>query len=728
MSRGGRAAAAALAALRLLAPVGHPAVAQARIGAAPDTGTATTVLDVPYVAQPPRLCGGAAVVMVMRYWGHDSADVASFAPLVDDSARGIRTDVLAGEVRRLGWRAVAFRGSLEELRRQLRRGRPVITLLKVGDGAYHYVVVVAVAAGGVLYHDPARAPFHRVSATDFLRAWAPTGAWSLLVVPPGTGVGALRAPPPASPDWTAAPTTPEASPRAAPGEGGACAAMVRDAIATAHRGDIADAASRLEAAAAACPGAAAPLRELAGVRFGQGRWNASAAAARRALELSPGDPYTVRVLAGDLYMQHRAAEALRVWNRIGEPRLEALRVYGLQRIRYRVVRRRAAVREGGLVTPGRLALTRRRLEAVPGLGAVRVGWAVSGQQGADVRVAVLERPPFPGGPPGLAVMLVAGLPERVLRVRTGSLLGDGESWTAAWRWWERRPRVSIGLRAPDALGVTGVWDVSGSWARQEFALHGLAGPAAAGSASAPAATTGPPPVREERWRAALSLSSWVAPDVRLEAGASLDRWSGAGAGPGVSVGGEVRSAGDRLRLAAHLAGWPGGPAGGFATASVEGDARSSPHPAGWVVGARAGVSAATRAAPLMVWPGAGAGYAGTALLRAHPLLDGGVLDAPAFGRTLAHGGADLERWTDVAAPLSLGVAAFVDVARAWHRPGDGAPGPGEADVGVGARVALPGAGGRLRVDFAHGLRDGANVLSVGWSGSWPGSLWSVEGG
>ena len=45
--------------------------------------------------------------------------------------------------------------------------------------------------------------------------------------------------------------------------------------------------------------------------------------------------------------------------------------------------------------------------------------------------------------------------------------GGGELWTASWRWWERRPRVAVGLAAPSPYG--GVWRVEGSAERQTYA-------------------------------------------------------------------------------------------------------------------------------------------------------------------------------------------------------------------------------------------------------------------
>jgi hypothetical protein len=38
----------------------------------------------------------------------------------------------------------------------------------------------------------------------------------------------------------------------------------------------------------------------------------------------------------------------------------------------------------------------------------------------------------------------------------------------------------------------------------------------------------------------------------------------------------------------------------------------------------------------------------------------------------------------------------------------------QIDLGGGLRIKIPGAEGVLRVDAAHGMRDGANALTVGW--------------
>jgi hypothetical protein len=55
---------------------------------------------------------------------------------------------------------------------------------------------------------------------------------------------------------------------------------------------------------------------------------------------------------------------------------------------------------------------------------------------------------------------------------------------------------------------------------------------------------------------------------------------------------------------------------------------------------------------------------------------------------------------------------FVDTARAYRGLG-AVTQPWHTDVGAGLRLAVPGSG-VFRIDFAHGLRDGRDALSLGW--------------
>ena len=116
-------------------------------------------------------------------WGDAQADRNQFAPLLDRAAGGLATGVLAKAIEDRGWRTVRFTGSIESVADLLRDGRPVIVLLKVRNGRFHYVVVVGTTDKHIVVHDPARGPSRSVPVRKFLDAWEPAGFWALLVLP-----------------------------------------------------------------------------------------------------------------------------------------------------------------------------------------------------------------------------------------------------------------------------------------------------------------------------------------------------------------------------------------------------------------------------------------------------------------------------------------------------------------------------------------------------------------
>lgn len=672
------------------------------------------VLDVPYLPQSEALCGGAAAAMIMRYWGDGRARPEHFAALVRPEEGGIRAGELAEEIRRQGWRAARVGGDLDAVRAHLSEGRPVILLIRVGPDRHHYVTAVASREGEWLVHDPARSPYRRYAEEELLDRWEGSDRWGLVVVP-GTAEGAGE---PGRPADAPARRPADGADGAPSGEDGRCADGVAAGIRAARDGRTARADSLLRRAARACPGDPGPRRELAGLRFRQERWGASISLAKDALAVAPGDAHALRILAAARFMAGDGEGALAVWNRLGEPRLTGLRVYGLRRTRYRPLRRQIDLPAGRVLSEAGLRAARRRVAGMPAFAASRVGYRSPAAGRTELEVAAVERALLPSSPAALAGLAARAAAERELRVRIASPTGGGELWTAGWSWWEERPRVALGVAAPGAFGLPGVWEVHGLWRRAAFRT-GPAGASAGADGGAPSAAS---VIREERRRGALSASRWVSGSVRLGATASLERWGRAGRRAGLGLEARIREEGTAFRATAR--GWAG-PGPEFWRAGLEARGRwAGPGSSRLRVGA--GLEAVGAETPRMLWPGAGAGHVRRPLLRAHPLLRDGVVAGPAFGRTLAHAGWEFDLELPLSLPVSVRAAGFLDLARAWR--GDAAAGRAPpdaggrllADLGAGLRLGLPGAGGRLRLDAATGLADGAEALSVGWEAPWPG--------
>jgi ABC-type bacteriocin/lantibiotic exporter with double-glycine peptidase domain len=190
--RGARPAAALLLAALAgaCAPVGLDAVREDALA-----GRGALLAAVPFVPQEAYACGPAALAMVLRYWGAEADAEAIARELALPSARGTLNLELEFHARRRGFQTRAFAGTLDRLRAELRRGRPLIVFQDLAapvGSRPHFAVAVGFSdrAGVVVLHSGTSA-FLPVPFDAFERTWAARRRWTLLLTPP--------APPPAPP-------------------------------------------------------------------------------------------------------------------------------------------------------------------------------------------------------------------------------------------------------------------------------------------------------------------------------------------------------------------------------------------------------------------------------------------------------------------------------------------------------------------------------------------------
>ena len=628
-----------------------------------------TLLDVPYLSQSELLCGGAAAAMVMRYWGERGIAAESFSSLVDRSAAGIRTDVLIADLKRRGWFATGIEGSDAVMRRELAEGRPILALIEDRPSTFHYIVILATHARGVVFHDPARAPFLVMSSAEFDRRWGAAGRWMGIVLPSASssvevaGAGTVDVDP------------------AAPATGTPCERVVADGVRLAQEGKL-EAAERVLASAIGCP---ASLRELAGVRALQKRWAEASDLAAAATAADGQDSYSWKLLATSRFVQSDRTGALEAWNRVGEPRVDIVRIDGLARTRHRAVERLIGVDVGSVLTLSRFERAQRRLSELPAARTTRLDYVPAPSGIAELRGAVSERPILPTSAVSLGVMGIRAATTREVTLVTGSLVGAGEHVSATWRFWPRRPYVALGIASPAPWG--GILNVASFSGRQPFTSPGLAA--------------------AERSGARFGTADWLTSGVRWNVAAGVDRWKNVTTRS--TVGGGIRyvAFGDRLESWLGVDAWPG--ANGFATAEVSLRIRSSNAHSGSVVVASAALQRASEKTPLDLWWAGDTGSVRASLVRAHPVLSNGRLRTDRLGRTLFQGSVEAQRWWQPTRLVGAAFASFVDMARTAQRV-DGAP-IHDVDVGVGTRLSVTGVPGVLRVDVATGLRDGRKAVS-----------------
>jgi hypothetical protein len=699
-----RRAAAVLAVCAALGCAGRSVAASP-----PGPSDVHALLDVPYLSQTPALCGGAAVAMLMRYWGERGVFPQDFAALVGPGEGGILTGVLASAVRDRGWQAVVLPVVGEDARARIRseidQGRPIIALIEVGPHTYHYVVIVGSTDRQVVVHDPARAPFRVLPWADFDKAWAATGRWMMLVLPPD----GFRARP------DAAPATPPAADVEVPANLTPCGALVARGVDLALAGDHDGADQELTAATNLCPNDPASWRELAGLRFAQARWSEAETLALSAVRLAPDDTYAWQLVATSRYLMGDLTGALAAWNRTGDPHIDAVDIHGAGRTSQPVVAHAAGLQPREVLTPEAFGLALRRVGDVPAASDVRMSYESLDGGLAKVNVFFGERPLVPSGWVTFAGMGARALLYDELEVDVAGPLGIGDLESVAWRWSPERPRVAVGLALPSPEG-SGTVSLDASWEAQSY-----------DATPSPGGTT---VVREPRRRVGLHFATWSTSWLRWQTGAALDRLreyddlDESRFEPtdyfNVESALDIRLAADRLAVAVS-GGWWAPFAGGdrFDTGELLVAWRSTDDATRPFWSAVTGFEAASRVAPLALWSGAGIGQGRDDLLRAHPLLDDDVITGPVFGRDVAHGSFEYDRPVGRTVAGGLAIAGFVDTARAWHRMSGLATSPLLVDAGVGVRVHALGPSGSVRLDLAHGLRGGGTTLSAGWVGAWP---------
>ena len=129
-----------------------------------------------------------------------------------------------------------------------------------------------------------------------------------------------------------------------------------------------------------------------------------------------------------------------------------------------------------------------------------------------------------------------------------------------------------------------------------------------------------------------------------------------------------------------------------------------------------GVARASDSSPLAVWPGSSSGEGRNSLLRAHPLRRDSIITGEVFGRNLIFTTTEFEYpfHTRVG---QVGVAGFIDAARASRRLVPTSSSPFHVDVGTGVRFNASSTG-KVRLDVGYGLRDGHVRLSAGYAVPW----------
>ena len=475
---------------------------------------------VPYVAQGPLLCGGAAAAMVRRYWGELGVYAEDYEALVSSDEGGIRTGELAAALEHQGYAARVLRDDPAAVLAHVRAGAPVVALLESGAARYHYVVIVAAGPERIRYHDPLKGPDRVDDREDFLRQWSPTGYWALV------GTPAPAAADPASPAPTDAPT---AEGREAGSDTASLPASLREGLDLLRAGRPDSAARAVTRHLSARDDLA--HRDLAWQMLGSARY-----------------------LAGD------RMEALAAWNRIGEPPVDLVHVRGIRSVRHSTVVDATGITPQTVLTPEDLRLARRRVRQLPAVGRARVEYSPLRDGSVAVNAFITERRPAPFSAVEVTALGLGALVNREAELELGPLLPVGERWRLQGSWRPARSLAAGAVAVPWSPAAS-VVTLRAGWTEERYGEG-------AGD-------------RSRTWGTATA-ERWLAAETRAGVTLGVERWDG-GSRLGRLGFSLLRTfADDRVRIATAVDGWAGAP-GRFARVRTAARARVPSGPRAWTV-------------------------------------------------------------------------------------------------------------------------------------------------
>jgi predicted double-glycine peptidase len=144
---------------------------------------ALEIEGVPFIRQDSQFCGPASLASVMTYHGMPTDQNTVGKAVYSEKLQGALITDLERYARQKGFETKSGRGTVEELKTDLDRGRPVIVLVDLGFWVVskpHYLVVIGYDDEGFTAHD-GYTPQNRYSCNRFGAIWEKMGNAYLLV-------------------------------------------------------------------------------------------------------------------------------------------------------------------------------------------------------------------------------------------------------------------------------------------------------------------------------------------------------------------------------------------------------------------------------------------------------------------------------------------------------------------------------------------------------------------
>lgn len=144
------------------------------------------IKGIPFFPQEKYQCGPAALAGVLNYWGLKTSPEDIAREIYSPAAKGTLNMDLFFYAQRKGFQAQQYQGSLEDLKKNIAAGFPLIVQVDYGFLVYeqiHFMVVIGYNKRGVIVNSGLEEGKF-IPASSFLASWKKANYWTLRISPP----------------------------------------------------------------------------------------------------------------------------------------------------------------------------------------------------------------------------------------------------------------------------------------------------------------------------------------------------------------------------------------------------------------------------------------------------------------------------------------------------------------------------------------------------------------
>jgi tetratricopeptide (TPR) repeat protein len=188
--------------------------------------------------------------------------------------------------------------------------------------------------------------------------------------------------------------------------------------------------------------------ELAGVAFKQKRYAEASGWMRRALRIDAGDEYANDFLGTVYFLQNNLAAAVKYWNRVDKPYIEAVGPEHELRIRPALLDRALAFSPASVMRLDELETTRARLDGLEVFGEPRIQLAAKPDGKFDAILNLAERNGFGDGVWEALISTFSGVAYQTVYPEYNNIGGAAINVASLARWDAQKRRLAASLSGP----------------------------------------------------------------------------------------------------------------------------------------------------------------------------------------------------------------------------------------------------------------------------------------